>query len=155
MRLRIVAVGKTEAGFIKEGVEHYLKRLRGLRAVEWEEVRAAAHSGRTPTQALEAEGKALLSRVDAGERLILLDERGRVRSSPELADWLGTLYRTGVSAVLVMGGAYGVSAEVRRRADETLSLSPLTFPHQLVRVLLVEQLYRAATILAGQPYHHG
>jgi 23S rRNA (pseudouridine1915-N3)-methyltransferase len=156
VRLRIVAVGKTESGFIKDGVEHYLKRLRALHPVEWEEVRAAAHSGRAPAQVLAAEAAALLKRVGANDRLILLHERGKLRSSPELAQWLEALHRTEASAaVIAIGGAYGVSEDVRQRADEELSLSSMTFPHQLVRLILLEQMYRAATILAGQPYHHG
>jgi 23S rRNA (pseudouridine1915-N3)-methyltransferase len=155
VRLRILAVGKTEAGFIQDGVAHYLKRLRPLKPVEWEEVRAAGHSGRAQDQALAAEGAAILKRVAPGERVVLLDERGKSRTSPELAQWLERLSRSDASgAVLVIGGAYGVAEEVRTRANEMLSLSPLTLPHQLVRVVLLEQLYRAATILAGQPYHH-
>lgn len=156
MRVRILCVGRTDAGFIREGVAHYLKRLRPLLTVEWEEVRAAGHSGRSAEQALATEGAAILKRVKASERLILLDERGRAVTSTGLAEWVERLQRTNAaSAVLLIGGAHGVSPEVRRRADEKLSLSPLTLPHQLVRIVLLEQLYRAATILAGQPYHHG
>ncbi len=156
VRLRILAVGRTDAGFIREGVEHYLKRLRALHPVDWEEVRAAGHSGRTPEQVLAAERVAILKRVAPADRLILLDEQGRARTSRQLAEWLGQLHRQEhASAVLLIGGAYGVAEEVRQRADERLSLSSLTLPHQLVRIVLLEQLYRAATILAGQPYHHG
>lgn len=156
VRMRILCVGRTDAGFIREGVEHYLKRLRPLQAVEWEEVRAAGHSGRSEAQALAAEGEAILKRVKASERLILLDEKGRAVTSPGLAEWLERLQRMDfTSAVLLIGGSFGISPEVKRRADEKLSLSPLTLPHQLVRIVLLEQLYRAATILAGQPYHHG
>jgi 23S rRNA (pseudouridine1915-N3)-methyltransferase len=107
-------------------------------------------------QALAAEGQAILKKIGAGDRLVLLDERGKSLTSPGLAQWLARVRRLpGSSAVLLVGGAYGVSEEVKQRADETLSLSPMTLPHQLVRVVLLEQLYRAATILAGQPYHHG
>ncbi len=156
VRVRILCVGRTESGFIRDGVEHYLKRLGPLQAVEWEEVRAAGHSGRSQEQALAAEGEAILKRVKPNERLILLDERGRSMTSPGLAEWLQHLQGMDISsAVLLVGGAYGVSPQVRRRSDELLSLSPLTLPHQLVRIVLLEQLYRAATILAGQPYHHG
>lgn len=156
IRLRVLCVGRSDAGFIREGVEHYLKRLRPLLPVEWEEVRAAGHSGRSAEQALAAEGQAILKQVDANDRLVLLDERGKSLTSPGLAEWLARVRQLPVSsAVLVIGGAYGVSDEVKKRADEMLSLSPMTLPHQLVRVVLLEQLYRAATIMAGQPYHHG
>jgi 23S rRNA (pseudouridine1915-N3)-methyltransferase len=156
IRLRVLCVGRSDAGFIREGVEHYLKRLRPVLPVAWEEVRAAGHSGRSVEQALAAEGQAILKKIGAGDRLVLLDERGKSLTSPGLAQWLARVRRLpGSSAVLLVGGAYGVSEEVKQRADETLSLSPMTLPHQLVRVVLLEQLYRAATILAGQPYHHG
>ena len=156
MRLRVLSVGKSDAGFVREGVEHYLKRLRPLLPLEWEEVRAARHSGRSAEQALATEGQAILKHVAAGDRLVLLDERGKSLTSPGLAEWLTRVRQLPVSsAVLVIGGAYGVSEAVRTRANEMLSLSPMTLPHQLVRIVLLEQLYRAATILAGQPYHHG
>jgi len=154
-RLRILCVGRSPAGFVREGTDHYLKRLRPLLPVEWEEVRAAGHSGRSAQQALAAEGQALLKRVAPGDRLVLLDERGTSLTSPGLANWLERVRQLPVSSVvLAIGGAFGVSEDVKRRADERLSLSPLTLPHQLVRVVLLEQLYRAATILAGQSYHH-
>jgi 23S rRNA (pseudouridine1915-N3)-methyltransferase len=156
MRVRIVCVGRTDSGFVREGVSHYLERLRPLCAVDWEEVKTAAHSGRAGTHAVAKEGEAILKRVKAGDRLVLLDEKGTGLTSPGLAAWLGDLRRMEISAaVLVVGGPYGVSPEVHRRADEKLSLSPMTLPHQLVRIVLLEQLYRAATILAGQGYHHG
>jgi len=156
IRLRVVCVGRCDAGFVREGVEHYLKRLRPLLPVEWEEVRAARHSGRSVAQALAAEGQALLKRIAPADRLVLLDERGKALTSRGLADWLTRVRQLPIaSAALVVGGADGVSEEVKRRADETIALSPMTLPHQLVRVVLLEQLYRAATILAGQPYHHG
>ena len=156
LHLRILCVGRTESGFVRTGVDHYLHRLRMLREVEWEEVRSAGHSGRPVSQALAAEGKSILKRVAASDRLVLLDEKGRECTSQGLAEWLERIQETGLSRlVLVVGGAYGHSREVRERAAEQLSLSRLTLPHQLVRIVLLEQLYRAATILAGQPYHHG
>lgn len=156
VRVRILCVGRTDSGFVRDGVSHYLKRLGPLQPVEWEEIRAAGHSGRSAEQALAAEGEAILKRIKPSERLIVLDEKGRSMTSPGLAEWLRHLHRMEISsAALLIGGSYGVSSQVSRRADEKLSLSPLTLPHQLVRIVLLEQLYRAATILAGQPYHHG
>jgi 23S rRNA (pseudouridine1915-N3)-methyltransferase len=155
IRVRVLCVGKTETGFVAEGVAHYLKRLKPLLPVEWEEVRAAGHSGRSVDQTLATEGQALLKRIAVADRVALLDERGEQRTSPGFAQWIARVRQMPVtSAVLVLGGAYGVSAEVQARANEKLSLSAMTLPHQLVRVVLLEQLYRAATILAGQPYHH-
>jgi 23S rRNA (pseudouridine1915-N3)-methyltransferase len=155
IRLRVLCVGRTEAGFVREGVDHYLKRLRPLLPIEWEEVRAAGHSGRSKEVVIAAEGQALLKQVSGNDRVILLDERGKAMTSPGLAEWVTRVRQLPVSsAILMIGGPYGVSEEVRTRADESLSLSPMTLPHQLVRIILLEQLYRAATILAGQPYHH-
>ena len=106
-------------------------------------------------QILAAESQSLLKQISSNDRLVLLDERGKSLTSPGLAEWVNRTRQLPVSsAVLVIGGAYGLGTEVKSRANEMLSLSPMTFPHQLVRILLLEQLYRAATILAGQPYHH-
>lgn len=155
IRFRVLCVGRTESGFVRDGLDHYLRRLRPLLPLEWEEVRAASHSGRGKETVTAAEGLALLKQVGANDRVILLDEGGKSMTSPGLAEWVHRVRQLPIaSAVLVVGGPYGVSKEVRARADEKLSLSPMTMPHQLVRVILAEQLYRAATILAGQPYHH-
>jgi 23S rRNA (pseudouridine1915-N3)-methyltransferase len=155
LKLRVLVVGRTEAGFVREGVEHYLARLRPMLPVEWEEVRAADHSGRSPEQALAREGEALLKKVGPQDWLVLLDEQGQSFTSVKLAQWLDKVRRRqATAAILAIGGAYGFPPAVLERANERISLSPLTFPHQLVRVILTEQLYRVAGILAGKPYHH-
>ena len=149
MRYRIVAVGKLKRSFLADGCLHYRRRLERLATVEWTEVREArggAAAGR------EAEGATLLAA--AGGHLVALDERGRAWRSAGLADHLGALEVRGVSRVsLLIGGAEGLSDEVRDRADEIWKLSDLTLPHELARLLLLEQLYRAETIRAGHPYH--
>lgn len=156
LQLRILMVGKTERGFVQDGVAHYLERLRPFAAVETVEVRAAAHSGRDAAQALEKESAALLARVQPGDPLILLDERGREMDTREFSTWLTGL--AGASQGLMtfaIGGAYGVDGAVRERATASLALSRMTLPHQLVRVVLLEQLYRALSLAAGHGYHHG
>jgi 23S rRNA (pseudouridine1915-N3)-methyltransferase len=99
------------------------------------------------------EGKRILAAVRPDDHLVLLDERGREHTSVELSRWLGAHIREGSDLALVVGGPDGVAPEVRARAQESWSLSRLTLPHALVRVVLVEQLYRAVTLMDGHPYH--
>jgi len=155
-QLRFLWVGKTQRGFVQEGVDHYVQRIRGFVPVEIVEVRQADHSGRDPAQAMRIEAEALLRRLEDQDAIVILDEQGMQLTSPKLAQRLLTLREQGSGDVtFVVGGAYGLDESVKRRARLMLSLSPLTFPHQLVRVILAEQVYRALTISAGQPYHHG
>ena len=149
-RLRILWVGKTDKGFAEDGVQHYLKRLAPFADVECEVIRAAQHSGREPAQALKTEAEALLRRIEPQESVALLDEHGREFTSVEWARWIEARQ----PVTFVIGGAYGVHESVKARAGQTVSLSRLTFPHQLVRVVLLEQIYRAMTILHGHGYHH-
>lgn len=109
----------------------------------------------TPEQYKQQEGDLILKKVASGDYLVLLDEHGREPRSVELAQWLQHMQNT-VSRrlVFVIGGPYGFSPQVYHRANEQLSLSRLTFSHQMVRLLFVEQIYRALTILKGEPYHH-
>jgi 23S rRNA (pseudouridine1915-N3)-methyltransferase len=154
--LRFLWVGKTQRGFVQEGVEHYLQRIQGFIPAETVEVRAADHSGRDPAQAMRIEAEALLKRIGDQDALVVLDERGTTVTSPKLAERIKALREQGTGTItFVVGGAYGLDESIRKKARMTLSLSALTFPHQLVRVILLEQVYRALTINAGLPYHHG
>lgn len=153
--LRVIWVGGSRQRFVAEGIAHYRERIAPFQPIELVEVRAAAHSGRDPAQALRREGEAILKRLAPDDPVVLLDERGREPSTREFADWLADRQAQGGRALtFVIGGAYGVDEAVRRRAGHTLSLSRLTLPHQLVRVVLLEQLYRALSLLAGHGYHH-
>ncbi|MBS1583367.1 MAG: 23S rRNA (pseudouridine(1915)-N(3))-methyltransferase RlmH [Bacteroidetes bacterium] len=153
MRMRMVMVGRTERGHVAEGVAHYLDRLRRTMPVE-EVVLPEAGRGDAGHQA-RVEEERILGALRPGERVVLLDERGKAFTSRGFAERLGTWRDQGVREVaFVVGGAFGVTDAVRARADLVLSLSPMTFPHQLVRVLFAEQLFRAFSILARSPYHH-
>lgn len=153
--LRVIWVGKSQPRFVEQGVAHYRERIAPFQPIELVEVRAAAHSGRDAGQALRREGEAILKRIGPDDPVVLLDERGRQLSTRELADWLAARQAEARRALtFVVGGAYGVDDAVRRRAGHTLALSRLTLPHQLVRVVLLEQLYRALSLLAGHGYHH-
>jgi 23S rRNA (pseudouridine1915-N3)-methyltransferase len=152
VKLRVVAVGKDRSGLFAPAVEEYRERLSRYVKFEVVEVPEARKHAGTP-RAKEEEGEALLSRLRDVERVVVLDERGTQETSAELARRVGRWLERGQDVALVVGGSDGLSDEVRARAQETLALSRMTLPHRLARVVLVEQLYRAMTILRGEPYH--
>lgn len=152
MKIRIITVGKSQPEHLRALESGYEKRMQQLVSVSWVYVNPAGLSDPTATTHKEAAG--ILRYISANELIILLDERGDELSSPELAGKLDTWLSSGKDVVVIIGGAYGVDASIRERADFVWSLSRLVFPHQLVRTILSEQLYRAFTIRQGLPYHH-
>lgn len=151
MSVRILAVGKRHESWVEDGIDRYERRLRKPFDVSWQLI---PHSARDGDAAREEESERMLQRVDRDAFLVLLDERGVNLDSPGLAAGLQGALDQGRQPVVVIGGAYGVSERMRERADLVWSLSRLVFPHQLVRLILAEQLYRAQEIAAGRPYHH-
>ena len=150
MRIGIVAIGRARSGPEAALFEHYRGRMRWPVSLREIEVRAA------DAQRRAREGEALLAAVPAGARLVALDERGAMLSSEDFAATLRDWRDAGEADIaFVIGGADGLDEPVRRRADLMLALGRLTWPHLLVRALLMEQLYRAQQILAGHPYHRG
>jgi 23S rRNA (pseudouridine1915-N3)-methyltransferase len=152
MKLRVVAVGKDRSGLYAPAVEEYAGRLARYARFELVEVAEARRHAGTP-RAKDEEGEALLARLGPRERVVVLDERGSEETSEGLARRLGRWLERGQDVALVVGGADGLSDAVRARGDETLALSRLTLPHRLARLVAVEQLYRAFTILRGERYH--
>ncbi len=152
MKLRLLAIGRDRSGLFAPAAEEYLGRLSRTLKLELTELPEARKHAGTP-QAKEEEGATLLAKVKPGERLVALDEHGEQPTSLELARRLARWQSLGQDVVLVIGGADGLAPAVLARAQEKLSLSRLTLPHRLARVLLLEQLYRAVTILRGEPYH--
>lgn len=153
MRIRLVLVGRSEKGHITEGQRHYVERIRRMAPLE-ETVLPDAGRGE-PAWQQRIESERILAALRPAEKVVVLDERGSMLTSPAFAQRLGTWRDQGVrDLAFVIGGAYGMTDEVRQRADLVLSLSPMVFPHQLVRVLFSEQLYRALSILQGSKYHH-
>lgn len=155
MRITLIESGKTRDSFIKEGVE--LFRLRVMRYVPFKiETLPELKKTRNLTmkEVQNQEAALLLKWVKPTDHLVLLDERGQEYNSISFAEYLNSLEGRVNHLVFVIGGPYGFSEEVYKRADAQLSLSKLTFSHQLVRVIFMEQLYRAYTILKGEPYHH-
>lgn len=151
MTIKLIAVGKRHEPWVAEGIERYEKRLRKPFDASW---RLLPHSSREGDAARSEESDRILAQADPRSFLVLLDERGRNVDSPALAATLRGAFDTGRTVIVVIGGAYGVDDRVRQRADFVWSLSKLVFPHQLVRMILAEQLYRAQEISGGRPYHH-
>ena len=152
MKLRVIAVGKDRSGLYAPAVDEYAKRLSRQVRFELVEVPEARKNAGTP-QAKVEEGATLLAKVGPRERVVVLDERGDELTSRELASRVGRWLERGQDVALLIGGSDGLSEEVLARADERLALSRFTLAHRLARLVLVEQLYRAMTILRGEPYH--
>jgi 23S rRNA (pseudouridine1915-N3)-methyltransferase len=155
MKIRIISVGKVRQSFVKDGEAEYLKRIKGSGLhVTLEELGLDGSQSLKPEEVQEREGQELLKRLKPGELLVVLDERGRSLSSKQFANVVEGWMRSGTKTVVfVIGGAYGFSENVRQSADYVLSLSAMTLPHQLTRLVLVEQIYRAQTLVQGVGYH--
>ena len=141
--IRIIAGGKKSRNWVLGGQEEYLKRLKmpfDAQIEYWDEAKIADLGHKWPFK--------------TSEYVVLLDERGENISSPELSERLSSAFTSGKSVVLIIGGAYGVAQEVRDKADFIWSISKLVFPHELMRILLSEQIYRAQEIYKGSKYHH-
>lgn len=152
--MRLLAVGDRQPGWVDAAFAEYTARLPRQWRFRLETVAAARRTpGAPPGRALESESGQLLDRVGSDEHLVLLDERGTQMSSKALADRVAAWQSGGRDVAFVIGGPDGVSAACRGRADLVWSLSELTLPHGLARVLLAEQLYRAWSLLSGHPYH--
>lgn len=152
MKLKLVCVGRLGEAWLRDGVADYCARI--VRYLPFETVELKEEQG-DPRRRLEEEGRRILARIAPTAFTLILDERGRQLSSEGLAELLERHMVDGTQEVaLVIGGAYGLSDAVRQRGDMVLSLSALTLPHQLARLLLNEQLYRALTIIRHEPYHN-
>ncbi|MCB1273405.1 MAG: 23S rRNA (pseudouridine(1915)-N(3))-methyltransferase RlmH [Leucobacter sp.] len=150
MSVRILAVGKKHEKWVADGIARYEQRLRKPFDLSW---MLLPHSAREGEAARAEESERILAKV-GDDFVVLLDERGRNVDSPELARLLQGGIERSRTVTLIIGGAFGVDERVRGRADFVWSLSKLVFPHQLVRLIAAEQLYRAQEIAAGRPYHH-
>lgn len=156
MRVKVLVIGKTVPSFMAEGVEEYWGRIRHYCNFEFEVLPDVKRSpSLTADKLCELESDAFLKRLKPTDFVVLLDERGVIQDSVKMAQsigqWMGS---STVSPVFIIGGAYGFGDGLRKRANVLWSLSPLTFSHQLARLVFAEQLYRAFTIIRGEPYHH-
>lgn len=156
MKVTLLVVGKTDERYIKEGIERYAKRLKHYVDFRLEVIPDIKKTKNTTTELQKIkEGELILSKWMPAKEFHLFDENGKTVTSREFAAFLEKKMLSGLKElVFVIGGPYGFSDEVYQKADSKISLSRMTFSHQLARLLCVEQLYRAFTILKGEPYHH-
>ena len=155
MDIKLLTVGKTDVKWVKEGLDLYMARLSHYVPFTLKEIPQLKNvSALTREQIREREGELILKAVRPADEVILLDERGREFRSLDFARYLEEKLQRGRDVVFVIGGAYGFSEAVYARSDGKVSLSKMTFSHQMVRTLFAEQLYRAFTLIKGEPYHH-
>lgn len=150
-----MAVGRTTIDFVIRGIDEYLHRLQHYIPAETKIIADIKRKGLPPERQKQLEGEAILAALQPADTVILLDENGREYTSREFAAGIERLMNSGAKrCVFIVGGPYGFSPAVYERANSKVSLSRMTFNHEMVRLFFVEQLYRAQTILRGEPYHH-
>lgn len=157
MKLRLVCVGKISESYLREGIDEFAGRIMRYLPLSVTELKEEKSSGKKadPRHLREQEGERILAKLPATAFVAVLDERGEMLTSEGVAAFLERHMIQGTPEIsLVIGGPYGLSEAVRRRADLLLSLSPMTFTHQMVRLFLLEQIYRGLTIVRGEPYHN-
>ncbi|MBS4196456.1 23S rRNA (pseudouridine(1915)-N(3))-methyltransferase RlmH [Lederbergia citri] len=158
MNITIITVGKLKEKYLKQGIDEYLKRLSAYAKVDIIEIpdekAPEILSENEMLQVKAKEGSRILSKIHPDAHVIALAIEGKMKTSEEFAERIDHLATYGKSKIVfVIGGSLGLSEDVMKRADETLSFSKMTFPHQLMRLILVEQVYRAFRIIKGEPYH--
>ena len=155
MKTELIVVGKTTNKHFIAAINDYLERIGHYMPFSVTVIPELRNAKRlSQQQQKDKEGEAILRLLQPSDTVVLLDERGKEPRSIELADWLQRQQQTARRLVFIIGGPYGFSQQVYSRADSMLSLSRMTFSHQMVRLMFVEQLYRACTIIKGEPYHH-
>lgn len=155
MKITILAIGKKHDPKLEAAISNYSQRLARYVKFEWKLVEAKITPSMSAGEIKNTESTVLIQAIDSEDTVIMLDERGKQLSSPELASKLQNYMNQSTKNItFVIGGAFGVNQELADRSNFILSLSELVFPHQLVRLILIEQLYRSHTILSGEKYHH-
>ena len=156
MNIKLLVVGKTDEKYLQEGIANYEKRLKHYVGFEIAVIPALKDQrGTSPTEMKEREAQLILKQVEKSDRIVLLDEHGAQRTSVGFAEYMQKQMNAGIrNLTFVVGGAFGFAPSVYAAAHDKMSLSPMTFNHQMVRLFFVEQLYRAFTILHHEPYHN-
>lgn len=156
MDIEIWSIGKENERFIEQGVQHYFKKTRPYNPVSLVTLQLPKKSATTNIERTkQQEEELILKKLQPGHYLILLDEKGKMLSSPQWAQQFQQCMNQGVKTIVILiGGAYGVTERIKKEAQQIWSLSHLVFPHQLVRLIVSEQVYRAFSILHNSPYHH-
>lgn len=155
MKIQCWSVGKQHEPYVKSGVEEFTKRISHYYPVDWLIIAPPKSSQGTPADMQKREAELILAQLKKDDHLVLLDERGKQFTSETLAGFIQQKANESVKQLtFLIGGAYGVDEAITKRADFKWSLSQLVFPHQLVRLILAEQIYRACTIIRNEKYHH-
>ena len=156
MKITLMVVGKTTTGYLKPGIDDYTSRLKHYVPFDIQYVQDVKNTRNlSELQQKQNEGRSILASVDKSDYVVLLDEHGREMTSVQFSEYIQKRMSSGARRVVfVIGGPYGFSQEVYDRANEKISLSKMTFSHEMVRVIFAEQIYRAFTILNHEPYHH-
>ena len=156
MKVKFICIGKTGKDFLIAGENEYLKRLQHYISIERIEIPDIKNAKKLSIEQIkDQEGKEILNRVSSGEQIVLLDENGTIFSSVQFSEFMQQKFNHGGKGIVfIVGGAYGFSDEVYKAAISKISLSKMTFSHQMIRMIFFEQLYRSMTILKGEPYHH-
>lgn len=156
MKIQFWSVGKIHEQYVAAGIEDFTRRTANYFPVSWKIIPAPKNAGQLVEAELKKkEAEAILKGLDESDQLVLLDETGKLLDSLQLATFLQSRANESTrQLIFLIGGAFGVDGAIRKRANFTWSLSTLTFPHQLVRLLLAEQVYRACTIMRNEKYHH-
>ena len=156
MKFQFWSVGKNHEPYVKEGIELFTKRISNYYAAEWNIIPMPKNAASlSETDLKKKEGETITGLLQKDDYLVLLEETGKMLGSEDLANFIQQRANESTkNMVFLIGGAYGVSADVKKRANYTWSLSKLVFPHQLVRLILAEQVYRACSINRNEKYHH-
>lgn len=156
MKITLLTIGKTNAKYLQDGIDLYVTRLSHYIPFEYKNLPdIKTTKGLTKEKQKELEGELFLNNIHPGDVLVLLDERGKEMTSREFSTYIDKkMVTVAKNLIFAIGGPYGFSDEVYNRANEKLSLSKMTFSHEMVRLFFIEQIYRAMTILKGEPYHH-
>ncbi len=156
VKIRLLTIGNTDKKYMKEGIDDYVKRISFYIPFDMKVIPDIKNrSTLSPELQKEKEGQLILNQIAPVDSVVLLDEHGSEFSSIEFSKWIEKKMVSGVrQLILVIGGPYGFSKAVYQRSDSMISLSKMTFSHQMVRMIFVEQVYRAMTILKNEPYHH-
>lgn len=156
MKIQFWSVGKTDESYVKEGIRDFTERISRYYPVSWRIIPPAKQTASTPEDAVKkTEGATILGLLTKDDYLVLLDERGKNPDSVEFSKFIAQRANESTrQLVFLIGGAFGVDEAVKQRAQYVWSLSKLVFPHQLVRLILAEQVYRACTIQRNEKYHH-
>lgn len=155
MKSELILIGKTSEKLYINGINDYAERINHYLPFAIRTIPALKNTKNiTQEQQKQAEGEQILKLLQPSDTVVLLDEHGKENTSMEMVKWLANKQQTSKKLVFIIGGPYGFSQEVYNRANEKISLSKMTFSHQMVRLIFTEQLYRACTIIKGESYHH-